>query len=123
MLIQLQTSGDITADEIRNSLWGEGEFSFDVKLDKKEWDKQKKLAQEQADAQAQQQQQQFGGGEQQGYDPNDYFGDQGTEQPQENLDSTLIDRIYMDASDRFVDLKAPFAQMWIKDQKRKLLQK
>lgn len=123
MLIQLQTSGDLTADEIRNSLFGDGEFSFDVKLDVKEWNKQKKLAQEQADAQSQQQQQQFGGGEQ-----NNYFsGDQGEEQPveegQENLDSTLIDQIYMDACDRFVDLKAPFAQMWINDQKKRLLQK
>lgn len=120
MLTQLQTSGDVTADEIRNSLWGEGEFSFDVKLDKKEWDKQKKIAEEQAKAQADAQAQQFNsGGDQGGGDPNDYFsGNQG----QQNFDSTLIDQIYMDASDRFVDLKAPFAQMWIKEQKKRLSQ-
>ncbi|WP_055075933.1 DUF1073 domain-containing protein [Pseudanabaena sp. 'Roaring Creek'] len=117
MLISLITAGSITAEEVRNSVFGKGEFSYDFILDQKTWDKQKKLAEQQQKEQAAQQQAQA---DQQ----NNYFGggDQSQGQSQQQYqDSTLLDRIYMDASDRFVDIKSPFARVWIQEQKRLLL--
>jgi len=122
MLVSLITAQSLTAEEVRNSLYGKGEFSYDVQLDQKSWDKQKKLAEDQQkqalkqqedqqQQQDQQQQDQQNGGD-------DYFGGN---QQQQNQDSTAIDRIYMDASTRFVDIGSPFAKVWIETQKKKLL--
>jgi hypothetical protein len=122
-LVSLITSGSLTAEEVRNSLYGKGEFSYDVTLDQKSWDAQKKLAedqQKQALQQQQDQQQQYQQQQDQQNGGDDYFGG---DQQQQNQDSTAIDRIYLDASTRFVDIGSPFAKVWIETEKKKLAQK
>lgn len=60
----------LTVEEARNSMFGGAEFSTEIKLDKAEWDKQKKAAEE---AQAQQQD----------FDYNSLFGQEGEQPPAE----------------------------------------
>lgn len=112
MLIALQTqSGALTKEEVRNSLYGGTEYSYEVSLDKEAWEKVKQeeeLAKQQQELQALQ----GFGGDQGG----DYFGEapeQGQagippeEQPkQDSVSATEI------LSSLFKDINSPFAKMW-----------
>jgi phage-related protein (TIGR01555 family) len=110
MLIALQTqSGALTKDEVRASLYGGTEYSYEVSLDKEAWEKLKqdeKLAKQQQELAALQA---YGG---------DYFGDQGADQgqtdtpPEEGVKQDSISAVEI-ASRLFKDLDSPFAKMWV----------
>jgi uncharacterized protein len=112
MLIALQTqSGAITKDEVRASLYGGTEYSYEVSLDKEAWEKLKQdeeLAKQQQELQALQ----GFGGDQGG----DYFGEQ--EQAivpsEEGVKQDSISAIDI-ASRLFKDLDSPFAKMWVEN--------
>jgi phage-related protein (TIGR01555 family) len=114
MLIALQTqSGAITKDEVRASLYGGPEYSYEVSLDKEAWEKQKQ------DEEAAKQQQELAalqgfGGDQGG----DYFSGQDTAQagaaPEDGAKQDSLSAVEI-ASRLFKDLDSPFARMWVSD--------
>jgi hypothetical protein len=112
MLIALQTqSGAITKDEVRASLYGGTEYSYEVSLDKAAWEKQKQeeeLAKQQQELQALQ----GYGGDQGG----DYFGEQGQGDipPEDAAKQDSVSAVEI-ASQLFKDLDSPFARMWVSD--------
>ena len=116
MLIALQTqSGAITKDEVRASLYGGTEYSYEVSLDKEAWEKLKQdeeLAKQQQELAALQ----GFGGDQGG----DYFGGQGADQgqtdtpPENGAKQDSISAVEI-ASRLFKDLDSPFARMWVSD--------
>jgi hypothetical protein len=113
MLIALQTqSGAITKDEVRASLYGGTEYSYEVSLDKEAWEKQKQeeeLAKQQQELQALQG---YGGD---GSDQSgDYFGGQAGAAPESTANQDSISAVEI-ASRLFKDLDSPYAKMWVSD--------
>ena len=107
--------GALLPEEIRQSQFGGAEYSFEINLDDKLWDKKQKEQEEQAQ---QAQQAQYGGDDDQGQGDQGQYGQQqdygGDEAQYDSLvtDSELYDRAISETKNRYQVSDTPYAKKY-----------